>query len=605
MMAGGGGGEWFGAAIARTPIGLALVDRQARVHHANSSFLRLFVADGTEAAYSLVDEVDTRDRARVLTLIAEAVTGTTSSAPIEVRMRSNEQRSVWIYASVSHGGGPAELVISAVDVTEVRRLDRQQLVAEKLQAVRQLAAGLAHNLNNRVTSIVGNVDLLLERSDGNDPADDEIIEIRRGADQVAELVQGLSAFTDQPAAALEPVDLNAVVIDLEPLLDRVVGPDIAISIEVAVEPLNVRADRPQLEQVLIDLAISTRERMPEGGTLSVRTRAATIANLGWDAKDGYRCIEFVDSGLALPDEQLERMFEPFYSLSGPFASAELSTYPQARARSRRSGSRGLEPVVVDGFAVGAVARQTPGSVEDGQVAVGIFVHPDLRLDVVVAVAIGRDLQRAVLVAHGVVARDDAVLLGAEDVLERAGKSHEGRAGVRGDQLDAELRQGPADLGRVVLVHTAACLGRVPVVRGPIGVERAEQPVFGDHLAEPAERAHRALLGNEEARIDLRCRIVHGHDQVPPRARNPLVARAVLVQHHPHHRAARPLPAVRPAPGRRLDLAVRLQAQAKPVVAQPEAMLAGSSTRITSSTGARRAETRPRRRSYKPAAPSAS
>ena len=94
-----------------------------------------------------------------------------------------------------------------------------------------------------------------------------------------------------------------------------------------------------------------------------------------------------------------------------------------------------------------------------------------------------------------------------------------------------------------------------------------------HLAEPAERAHRALLGNEEARIDLRCRIVHGHDQVPPRARNPLVARAVLVQHHPHHRAARPLPAVRPAPGRRLDLAVRLQAQAKPVVAQPEAMLA--------------------------------
>ena len=134
-------------------------------------------------------------------------------------------------------------------------------------------------------------------------------------------------------------------------------------------------------------------------------------------------------------------------------------------------------------------------------------------------------------------------------------------------------QGPADLGRVVLVHTAACLGRVPVVRGPIGVERAEQPVFGDHLAEPAERAHRALLGNEEARIDLRCRIVHGHDQVPPRARNPLVARAVLVQHHPHHRAARPLPAVRPAPGRRLDLAVRLQAQAKPVVAQPEAMLA--------------------------------
>ena len=162
----------------------------------------------------------------------------------------------------------------------------------------------------------------------------------------------------------------------------------------------------------------------------------------------------------------------------------------------------------------------------------------------------------------------ALLQGPEHALRAA----PGLRRIGRDQLDAELRQGPADLGRVVLVHTA-CLGRVPVVRGPIGVERAEQPVFGDHLAEPAERAHRALLGNEEARIDLRCRIVHGHDQVPPLARNPLVARAVLVQHHPHHRSARPLPAVRSAPGRRLDLAVRLQAQAKPVVAQPKAMLA--------------------------------
>ena len=129
----------------------------------------------------------------------------------------------------------------------------------------------------------------------------------------------------------------------------------------------------------------------------------------------------------------------------------------------------------------------------------------------------------------------ALLQGPEHALRAA----PGLRRIDRDQLDAELRQGPADLGRVVLVHTAACLGRVPVVRGPIGVERAEQPVFGDHLAEPAERAHRALLGNEEARIDLRCRIVHGHDQVPPLARNPLVARAVLVQHHPHHRSARP------------------------------------------------------------------
>ena len=178
--------------------------------------------------------------------------------------------------------------------------------------------------------------------------------------------------------------------------------------------------------------------------------------------------------------------------------------------------------------------------------------------------------------HGVVARDDAVLLGAEDVLERAGKSHEGRAGVRGrageagvvrrpeellekaiglghggdpgeaqllgqallqgpehalraapglrrigrDQLDAELRQG-ADLGRVVLVHTAACLGRVPVVRGPM--RRASRTArFRRSPRRARGTSHRA--GNEEARIDLDPSMV----TVPPLAQ-PTRARAVLVQ----------------------------------------------------------------------------
>jgi len=248
MMAGGGGSEWFGAAIARTPVGLALVDRQARIHHANSAFLGMFTTDTGTAALSLADEVDARDRARVLALIADTVAGTSSSAPIEVRMLGGEGRLVWIYANVSHNDGPAELVISAVDVGKVRRLDRQQLVVEKLQAVRQLAAGLAHNLNNRVTSIIGNADLLLERYQETDPACDEAIEIRRSADQVAELVQGLSAFTDQRALVLDPINLNVVVSGLEPLLDRVVGPDIVTAIEVAAHPIEARVDRQQLDK---------------------------------------------------------------------------------------------------------------------------------------------------------------------------------------------------------------------------------------------------------------------------------------------------------------------------------------------------------------------
>ena len=183
-----------------------------------------------------------------------------------------------------------------------------------------------------------------------------------------------------------------------------------------------------------------------------------------------------------------------------------------------------------------------------------------------------------------------------------------------DQLDVELLKRTADLGRLVLVHRAAGLGRVPVVAGPVGVERAEQPALPDHLGQRPETRHRTLLVDEEGRVDLAGGVVHGHDQVPPAARHPRVVRAVLVQHHAGKRTARTLAPVRAAPGRSPHAPTCLQGQAHPVVAAlavvlgdqllvevlggevPVAVSNSSSTRSTSSTGARRAETRPRRRS---------
>ena len=92
-----------------------------------------------------------------------------------------------------------------------------------------------------------------------------------------------------------------------------------------------------------------------------------------------------------------------------------------------------------------------------------------------------------------------------------------------DQLDAELLKRPAHLGRIVLVDLAAGLRRVPVVRRPIGIERAEQAPLGDHLRKRLETAHSAFLGDEKARVDLAGRIVQGHHQVPHLARHPCVA----------------------------------------------------------------------------------
>ena len=112
------------------------------------------------------------------------------------------------------------------------------------------------------------------------------------------------------------------------------------------------------------------------------------------------------------------------------------------------------------------------------------------------------------------------------------------------------------------------------MRAPVGIERTEQASPANHLAKRPERAHGAFLGHEEARIDLRRRIVQGDDQIPPLPANPLMAGAVLAQHHPRHRPPRPLAPVRPTPRRRLDPTVRLQRQANPVVAPRHAVLGG-------------------------------
>ena len=156
--------------------------------------------------------------------------------------------------------------------------------------------------------------------------------------------------------------------------------------------------------------------------------------------------------------------------------------------------------------------------------------------------------------------------------EHALRASAGLGRIGGDQLGAELRQGPADLGRTILVDLAAGLGRVPVVTRTVGIKRAEQPLLDDHLGECRERADGAFLLDEEGRVDLAGGVVHGNDQIPPLPRNPLVHRAVLVHQHARQGAARALAPMRPATRRRPFAAMGLKRQPHPVVAPREPML---------------------------------
>ena len=188
------------------------------------------------------------------------------------------------------------------DITERRVLEDQLRQAQKMEAVGQLAGGVAHDFNNLLTVIAGYGEIARRRI-GVGPGTSELAEIQRAAERAGELTRQLLAFARKQV--LEPVllDVNEVAAGLVPMLSRLIGETIEIAMLAADELPPVLADRAQLEQVVINLAINARDAMPDGGTLAIETGVA----------GGQVRLAVSDSGTGIEPAMLERVFEPFYT----------------------------------------------------------------------------------------------------------------------------------------------------------------------------------------------------------------------------------------------------------------------------------------------------
>jgi PAS domain S-box-containing protein len=188
------------------------------------------------------------------------------------------------------------------DITERRVLEDQLRQAQKMEAVGQLAGGVAHDFNNLLTVIAGYSEIARRRI-GAGPGANELGEIQRAAGRASELTRQLLAFARKQV--LEPVllDVNEVAAGLVPMLARLIGETIEIAMLAGEELPPVLADRAQLEQVVINLAINARDAMPGGGTLAIETGMAG---------DHVR-LAVSDTGTGIDPALLERLFEPFYT----------------------------------------------------------------------------------------------------------------------------------------------------------------------------------------------------------------------------------------------------------------------------------------------------
>src|SRR2546430_237575 len=204
------------------------------------------------------------------------------------------------------------------DVTGRGGREQQRRRAQKMEAVGRLAGGIAHDFNNILTAIPGHADLLLEDLGHHAPRRADVDEIRRSAERAAGLTRQLLAFSRQQVLQPKVVDLNALVLDMDKLLRRLIGEDVELATVLDPTLGRVTADPGQLEQVIVNLAVNARDAMPQGGKLTLETR-----NIDLDSsytlehslvKPGpYVQLTVSDSGIGMDEETQAHAFEPFFT----------------------------------------------------------------------------------------------------------------------------------------------------------------------------------------------------------------------------------------------------------------------------------------------------
>jgi two-component system, cell cycle sensor histidine kinase and response regulator CckA len=226
---------------------------------------------------------------------------------------------------VEFNGRPAALAL-VNDVTERQALEDRLVQAEKMEAIGRLAGGVAHDFNNLLTVISGYAEILLARPelDGRE----HLSEIHHAADQAAALTRQLLAFSRRQVLHPRVVDVNRIVAGMEPMVRRIIGRDIQVGVRLAPDRATVKADRSQLERVILNLAANARDAMPKGGRLTIETAtvdvdAEFVASRGEGTAGPNVLLAVSDTGVGMSESVQRQAFEPFFTTKRPGSGTGL------------------------------------------------------------------------------------------------------------------------------------------------------------------------------------------------------------------------------------------------------------------------------------------
>jgi two-component system cell cycle sensor histidine kinase/response regulator CckA len=364
-----GSEERFRAVIEGSTDLIAILDKELRVIYASPSHGRVLGYRASDRQtidpWSIIHPDDI-EYAREQLAALEDHGGVGLSRPIRVRTKRGEWRSLVItLTDLRYSQAVRGIVVNARDVTKELALESQLRQSQKLEALGQLAGGVAHDFNNVLAAIDGFAQLLHEDLAADDPRRKDVDEILKAAERATRITRQLLAFSRHQVPTAKRVDMVEVVHELSRMLRALVPATIALRVSppIGSSSIEVLADRSQLEQVIMNLTVNARDAMPSGGTLFINVRVGSTPEASHTA-----LLEVRDTGVGMSPEVQSHVFEPFFTTKEPGRGTGLGLATVYGIVRQHSGAIEIASVLGEGTTVTVrlpmAARETETIVEE-------------------------------------------------------------------------------------------------------------------------------------------------------------------------------------------------------------------------------------------------
>ena len=314
--------ERYRSIVENTHEGICMCDAERRITYSNPRLAEMLGHDPgacLECAKIHFDSDEDESRQR----FEQRRLGISES--YETRLRRKDGTVLWTSVSssplLSDEGGFSGALCMFSDITRRRKLEEQLQHSQKMEAMGRLAGGIAHDFNNLLTVILGYAGVLERKLTAEDPRSKDVIEIRKAGERAAALTQKLLAFSRKQVQTPRVFALNDLIRESQGMLQRVIGEE--VQLVAALDPAagNIKVDTGQMEQVLMNLSINSRDAMRDGGRLTIETKRqemdATTAKLHGVEPGVYAVLNVSDTGCGMDEQTKAKIFEPFFTTKGP------------------------------------------------------------------------------------------------------------------------------------------------------------------------------------------------------------------------------------------------------------------------------------------------